>query len=199
MWHPASFDLSNHSVKLIELCLDEAYFFCYVLNKIHTMPSLGAIRYPNVTFLNLQDKKHVSVDISRNTAQLKSSKRARGPGYMYRIEVVKSGQKFSRILGETDYNMLKKKMGTSYRGSSSSKKSRSKSRSGKKMRSMRKKSTRKKSTRKKSTRKKSTRKKSACNKKKSRACKKSKKCAYVPSKRTGRKSSRHKSYCRSKS
>ena len=158
------------------------------------MPSLGAIRYPNVTFLNLQDKTHVSVDISRNTAQLKSSKRARGPGHMYRIEVVKNDQKFSRILGETDYNMLKKKMGTSYRGSSSSKKSRRKSRSGKKMRSMR-----KKSTRKKSTRKKSTRKKSACNKKKSRACKKSKKCAYVPSKRTGRKSRRHKSYCRSKS
>ena len=160
-----------------------------MLNKIHTMPSLGAIKYPNVTFLNLQDKKHVSVDISRNTAQLKSSKRSRGPGRMYRIEVVKSGQKFSRILGETDYNMLKKKMGTSYRGSSSSKKSSKKSRSGKKMRSMRKKSTRKKSTRK----------KSACNKKKAPACKKSKKCAYVPSKRTGRKSSRHKSYCRSKS
>ena len=167
------------------------------------MPRLGSIKYPNVTFLNLQTQKHVSVNIASNQAELKSSKRVNGNGNMYRIAAVKDGQKYSRIIGESDYHTLKRMMGTSSRSRRSSSRN---SRSGKRMRSLRKKSTRKKSTRKKSTRKKSRSgkkmrplRRSSCNKKLRTACKASNECAYIPAKRTGRKSRRHKSYCRSMS
>ena len=139
------------------------------------MPTLGQIHYPNVTFLNLNTKKHVTVDVSRHTAQLKSTKRTRGTGKMYRIEAVKDGQKLSRILGEADYNMLKTEMASSRQGTRSGKAARRGTRSGKAAR--------------RGTR---SGKRTACNKKKSAACKQSTTCTYI------RKSTRNKSYCRSR-
>ena len=133
------------------------------------MPALGPIKFPKVTFLNLNTKEHVTVDISRHETTLKSSKRTKGTGKMYRIETVKDGQKLSRIISEADYTMLNAKMGSS-RGTSSGKAARRDTRSGKKMRS-------------------------ACSKKTRAACKRSKKtCTYVRKSKSGR----NRSHCRSR-
>jgi hypothetical protein len=72
---------------------------------------LKDVSYPKLELYDLSKRKAIKVDISNGNAKLKKNKRARGPGYTYRIHVEDGSRTFSRILSESGYAYLNKKLG----------------------------------------------------------------------------------------
>ena len=129
---------------------------------------LREIKFPNIYFYNTSTKKQVKLDASKDSVKVYTgSTKGRGPGKYWRVAGVKDGQKFSRMIGEETYKMLKSQL-----AGKSPKKSAKKSKAKKSKKSL------------------CNRSKSGVRKSKAK-CMKSKTCSWVSGKRGSRKG-----YCR---